>query len=239
VLIGSELVQNKIFSKKRLAAMSAQEQQRTIFQMLAQVYALDKNQKWSPLTQDIITVSFIWNEQTGVTRLFGQDDKGTVIVNSTILPNMAYRRPSDTFVQWFDSQHILFGLNLTSTSDAEAFEREFEIATGKRGRKPKAGSSSPSPSQKLMNYTATAASTEKTTSPALSTATTTTANVNGTGATVTNQSANATDAKEKVIENNMPADNKSELGQNATSTTQSIKLLRSDVSFCYCKKVFL
>eukprot|EP00158_Paraphelidium_tribonemae_P005047 Partr_v1_DN27131_c0_g1_i4_m15454 len=50
------------------------------------------------------------------------------------MPSMQYRRPSDTFVQWFDSAHILYGLNLTSVAEAEGFEREFEIATGKRQR---------------------------------------------------------------------------------------------------------
>lgn len=57
-----------------------------------------------------------------------------MVINSVIQPNMQYRRPSDTFVQWFDSQHILYGLNLTSVTDAEGFEREFEFANGKRTR---------------------------------------------------------------------------------------------------------
>ncbi|KAI3641144.1 hypothetical protein MIR68_000823 [Amoeboaphelidium protococcarum] len=108
------------------------DKETTLFTISAQVYALDKNQKWTPLTQDIIQVSFLKNDAE-VVRILGIDNN-VIIVNSVISQGMQYRRPSDTFVQWFDSQHILYGLNLTSVADAEGFEREFEIATGKRSR---------------------------------------------------------------------------------------------------------
>ena len=77
----------------------------SLFTLNAQVYALDKNQKWTPLTQEIVPVTFLHSELTGTTR--------------TIMPNMQYRRPAETFVQWFDSQHILYGLNLTSAADGD------------------------------------------------------------------------------------------------------------------------
>lgn len=86
--------------------------------MQAQLYALDKNQKWSPLTSDIVTVSFLYNNTDKSTRILSTHN-GKSTINSLIAPSMQYRRPSDTFVQWFDSQHILYGLNLTSVSDAE------------------------------------------------------------------------------------------------------------------------
>lgn len=89
-----------------------------VFTLSAQVYALDKNQKWSPLTQDVVEVVFVFNPATGQTRLTVVEN-GQSVVNSTILPNMQYRKPSETFVQWFDSQHILYGLNLTSVEDAD------------------------------------------------------------------------------------------------------------------------
>ena len=104
------------------------------FSLSAQVYALDKTQKWTPLTTDIVTVTFLYNEQSKTTRIISKDNSDKIIVNSNITANMQYRRPSETFVQWFDSQHILYGLNLTSVTDAEGFEREFEYATGKRVR---------------------------------------------------------------------------------------------------------
>ncbi len=89
-----------------------------MFSLTAQVYALDKNQKWAPLTQDILPVTFLYNETTKQTRILCIDN-GHVVVNSLLLPNMQFRRPSDTFVQWFDSQRILYGLNLTSVIDAQ------------------------------------------------------------------------------------------------------------------------
>jgi hypothetical protein len=84
----------------------------------AQVYALDKAQKWQALTQNVIDVSFLLNEHTGVTRIYAVDGD-EIVLDSSILSSMQYRRPSDTFVQWFDTQRILYGLNLTSSSDAD------------------------------------------------------------------------------------------------------------------------
>lgn len=90
----------------------------SLFTLNAQVYALDKNQKWTPLTQEIVPVTFLHSELTGNTRILAMDG-GVTVVNSTIMPNMQYRRPAETFVQWFDSQHILYGLNLTSAADGD------------------------------------------------------------------------------------------------------------------------
>lgn len=98
------------------------EKEKTLFSLQAQVYALDKSQKWTPLSQGVITISFLFNESTGMTRIFGMEGN-SISVNSTIYSNMQYRRPSETFVQWFDSQHILYGLNLTSSSDADDVSR--------------------------------------------------------------------------------------------------------------------
>jgi hypothetical protein len=88
------------------------------FSLSAQVYVLDKAQKWAPLTQDVVRVSFMYNEAAGSTKIAAFDN-GQKVVDSIILPTMQYRRPSETFVQWFDSQHILYGLNLTSIADGD------------------------------------------------------------------------------------------------------------------------
>jgi hypothetical protein len=89
-----------------------------LFRLSAQVYALDKSQTWVPLTQDVVSVTILLNNQTGATRIFCIDN-GAVVINSVIQAGMQYRRPSDTFVQWFDTQHILYGLNLTSVTDGD------------------------------------------------------------------------------------------------------------------------
>lgn len=96
-------------------------QEEVIFKLSAQVYILDKNQKWSPLTTDVVPVCFLHNASTKSTRicaygsLHESAENGSLpVVDSLILPSMQYRRPTETFVQWFDSQHILYGLNLTS-----------------------------------------------------------------------------------------------------------------------------
>ncbi len=94
------------------------QNEKVLLSIQAQVYALDKTQKWKPLSNAIIPVTFLYDELAKTTRILGME-KGVNIVSSIIELNMQYRRPSDTFVQWFDSQHILYGLNLTSVPDAE------------------------------------------------------------------------------------------------------------------------
>lgn len=89
-----------------------------VFELKAQIYALDKHQKWTPLTNDIVSVKFMLSRARGSTRIVSVDG-GVTVVNSNIVPSMQYRKPSETFVQWFDTQHILYGLNLTSKSDAD------------------------------------------------------------------------------------------------------------------------
>jgi hypothetical protein len=49
----------------------ADSSEQCLFSLQAQVYALDKTQKWTPLTKDIVTVSFLFNEQTGLSAFAG------------------------------------------------------------------------------------------------------------------------------------------------------------------------
>lgn len=111
------------------AAGGKQANETEIFSLQAQVYALDKAQKWTPLTKEVVPVQFLRNSTDQQVRILAMDGASVVVVNSQLVQGMQYRRPSETFVQWFDSQHILYGLNLTSVQDAEGFQREFETAT--------------------------------------------------------------------------------------------------------------
>ena len=70
-------------------------------------------------------------------------------VNSLLLPDMVFHKPSDTFGQWLDpTSGDLYGLNFTSKVDAENFEKTFsdnlsKVAPVEEAPKPSAGRAAP------------------------------------------------------------------------------------------------
>jgi len=97
-----------------------------IFSIKAQVYILDQaSQSWSPHTFSVVPISFYTDQSTGLTRIIAMEDSEAK-VNSMMLKEMIFHRPSETFGQWLDpTANELYGLNFTSKTDAENFEKNF------------------------------------------------------------------------------------------------------------------
>jgi hypothetical protein len=103
-----------------------------IFSIKAQVYILDQaSQSWSPHTFSVVPVSFYTDQTTGLTRIIAMEDSEPK-VNSLMLMDMIFHKPSETFGQWLDpTVNELYGLNFTSKTDADNFESTFNEAVAK------------------------------------------------------------------------------------------------------------
>jgi len=102
------------------------------FSVKAQVYLLDQaSQSWSQHTFSVVPVSFYSEPSSGRTRIIAMENSEPK-VNSLMLPEMVFHRPSETFGQWLDpTANELYGLNFTSKADAENFENSFNEAVSK------------------------------------------------------------------------------------------------------------
>jgi len=99
------------------------------FSVKAQVYLLDQaSQSWSQHTFSVVPISLYTDQNTGRTRIIAMENSEPK-VNSLMLPEMVFHRPSETFGQWLDpTANELYGLNFTSKADAENFEKTFSDA---------------------------------------------------------------------------------------------------------------
>jgi hypothetical protein len=69
---------------------------------------------WTTVTQNPVPISFYFDKQRDVYRILGYDgDK--LVINSTILPTMAFMKPSSSFGLWNDVKlRVIFGLGFAS-----------------------------------------------------------------------------------------------------------------------------
>lgn len=145
------------------------------FSIKAQVYILDPDlQTWSPHTFSVLPISFYSDPASGRTRIIAMENSevsslalsssaylSTITsppssffaffmkpkVNSLLLPEMTFSRPSDTFGQWLDpTSGDLYGLNFTSKGDAENFESTFVAGVEKAEIAEKASKAAPAAS---------------------------------------------------------------------------------------------
>jgi len=99
-----------------------------IFVTSAHVFQIDPEtkKKWIPVSSKAVNVSFYYDKLKASYRIISLDDSKTVLINSTILPNMNFSKTSQKFGQWADAKAgTVYGLGFPTEVDLGKFMEKF------------------------------------------------------------------------------------------------------------------
>ncbi|XP_067934974.1 homer protein homolog 2-like isoform X2 [Watersipora subatra] len=98
-----------------------------IFTTKAHVFHIDPATKknWLPSSQGSVNVSFYYDSNRSTYRIISVDGS-KAIINSTLVPNMAFTKTSQKFGQWSDARaNTVYGLGFATETDLNNFAEKF------------------------------------------------------------------------------------------------------------------